>query len=78
MHHLEHHGVCEGERERERENTHTHTLTHTVAHTQAEKAVAKVSGTVTTQLIAHDQEVYDIAFKTGDPSKFASVGAGQS
>jgi len=31
--------------------------------------------TVKTQLIAHDQEVYDIAFKPGDQNMFCSVGA---
>jgi WD repeat-containing protein 68 len=28
-----------------------------------------------TQLIAHDKEVYDIAFKPNDPDVFVSVGA---
>ena len=35
----------------------------------------KVNGTVKTQLIAHDQEVYDIAFKPDTTNEFASVGA---
>lgn len=35
----------------------------------------QVKGEVKTQLIAHDQEVYDIAFKPGEDNTFASVGA---
>lgn len=49
--------------------------TCTIWNLDVEKAVGKVSGSVGTQLIAHDQEVYDISFKTDDPNRFASVGA---
>eukprot|EP00039_Didymoeca_costata_P023771 m.8200 g.8200 ORF g.8200 m.8200 type:complete len:400 (-) comp3853_c0_seq1:103-1302(-) len=35
----------------------------------------RVTGDVRTQLIAHDQEVYDIAFRPGEDNIFASVGA---
>ena len=38
-------------------------------------STAAVKGEVKTQLIAHDQEVYDIAFKPKDANTFASVGA---
>ncbi|UMM31586.1 hypothetical protein L5515_005718 [Caenorhabditis briggsae] len=34
-----------------------------------------IDGTVRTQLIAHDKEVYDISFSRGNPQQFASVGA---
>jgi WD repeat-containing protein 68 len=37
--------------------------------------VIKTSGEVKTQLIAHDQEVYDIAFQPSSRDNFASVGA---
>ena len=45
--------------------THTHTHTHTRTHTQR--------GVVDTQLIAHDREVYDIAW--GGVAIFATVSA---
>eukprot|EP00049_Salpingoeca_infusionum_P018149 m.355957 g.355957 ORF g.355957 m.355957 type:complete len:333 (+) comp17395_c0_seq1:315-1313(+) len=48
--------------------------TCTVWSLQAEREVGRVSGTVKTQLIAHDQEVYDVAF-CRSTSLFASVGA---
>ena len=42
--------------------------------TQTQTGVRKVKGEVKTQLIAHDQEVFDIAFAKG-VNIFASVGA---
>jgi WD repeat-containing protein 68 len=38
-------------------------------------AMTPEDAVVKTQLIAHDQEVYDIAFKPGDQNMFCSVGA---
>lgn len=48
--------------------------TCTIWDVTASKPVASVSGEVKTQLIAHDQEVYDIAWSKG-VNIFASVGA---
>ena len=60
-------------------HTHTHTLTHTPSHihTQTGQVIGKVSGSVKTQLIAHDKEVHDIAFTRagGGRDLFASVGS---
>ena len=49
--------------------------TCTIWNVTAEKAVARIGGEVKTQLIAHDQEVYDMAFCRGDTHSLASVGA---
>ena len=42
---------------------------------QTGKEAARTTGEVKTQLIAHDQEVYDIAFAKKGTNVFASVGA---
>lgn len=49
--------------------------THT--HIQTGQVIGKVSGSVKTQLIAHDKEVHDIAFTRagGGRDLFASVGS---
>lgn len=52
--------------------------TCTIWNIEVGKEVASttaIQGEVKTQLIAHDQEVYDIAFKPKDENTFASVGA---
>ena len=56
-------------------HTHTHTLSYT--HTQTGQVIGKVSGSMKTQLIAHDKEVHDIAFTRagGGRDLFASVGS---
>jgi hypothetical protein len=46
----------------------SHTLTHTLTHAHTQKLQPK------TQLIAHDKEVYDIAFACGK-DVFGTVGA---
>lgn len=47
----------------------------TVATAASTDTSKKVSGEVQTQLIAHDQEVYDISFQPKQDNIFASVGA---
>lgn len=49
--------------------------TCTIWDVNVEKEVAKVGGEVKTQLIAHDQEVYDMAFCKNNDHDLASVGA---
>ena len=39
------------------------------------RPTAAIDGTVRTQLIAHDKEVFDISFSRGSSQIFASVGA---
>eukprot|EP00730_Choanoeca_flexa_P016269 TRINITY_DN7654_c0_g1_i1.p1 TRINITY_DN7654_c0_g1~~TRINITY_DN7654_c0_g1_i1.p1 ORF type:complete len:345 (+),score=58.53 TRINITY_DN7654_c0_g1_i1:150-1184(+) len=48
--------------------------TVTVWDIQAQRSIGRASGEVKTQLIAHDQEVYDVAFGQ-NTNVFASVGA---
>lgn len=48
--------------------------TVTIWDIQAQRSIGRASGEVKTQLIAHDQEVYDVAF-SGSANVFASVGA---
>ncbi|EDQ92197.1 uncharacterized protein MONBRDRAFT_17740 [Monosiga brevicollis MX1] len=49
--------------------------TCTVWDIRAEKDVGRASGDATTQLIAHDQEVYDVAFSSQNREVFSTVGA---
>ena len=61
-------------------HTHTNTFSlslHTHTNTQTGQVIGKVSGSVKTQLIAHDKEVHDIAFTRagGGRDLFASVGS---